>query len=411
MKILFITQWFDPEPGAIRGLPLARYLQSKGHEVQVLTGFPNYPGGKIYEGYRQAFSFREEMEGVPILRVPLYPSHSSSSLGRILNYVSFALSASIIGLPQLGSFDVAYVYHPPPTVGLPGMLYRLFTGTPFVYHIADMWPESVLESGMAGSSQTKRILEKAIHAWCNLVYRKASKITVLSPGFKQLLIERGVPEEKIEIIYNWTEDDLFLPLEPNSALAEKLCIDGEVNIVYAGNMGAFQGLDTVIRAAGKVKHEKRIKISLVGTGQKEAELKQLAKDTGAENVHFVSRRDYREMPQIYALADALIVHLKNLPFFATTIPSKTQVTLACGKPVLMAVAGDAAELVEQADAGIVCAPEDADGLANAMLQFANMDSAERKRLGDNARRYYLEQMSLEKGGESMESLLKKVANL
>src|SRR5215208_2259605 len=137
LRTLFITQWFDPEPGALRGLPLAKWLTGHGHSVEVLTGFPNYPGGKIYEGYRILPLQRQQMDGVPITRVPLFPSHDSTIAGRLANYGSFALSAATIGLAATHRADVAFIYHPPPTVGLPAVLLKAIKGVPFVYHIAD----------------------------------------------------------------------------------------------------------------------------------------------------------------------------------------------------------------------------------------------------------------------------------
>jgi glycosyltransferase involved in cell wall biosynthesis len=409
LRTLFVTQWFDPEPGAIRGLPLAVWLQARGVEVQVLTGFPNYPGGKVYPGYRIALWTRETMEGVPVLRVALYPSHDMSALHRVANYASFALSSSVLGTLLARQADVGFVYHPPPTVALPGLVLRILRGIPFVYHIADMWPESAIESGMFGQGRVRHIGERAIHAWCNLVYRHAAAITVLSPGFKQLLIERGVPAEKVHVIYNWCDEDLFRPRPRNAALAAELGLAGKFNVIYAGNLGIFQGLETAVRAAAQVRDLPDVQFVFVGTGQREEALKQLAVELGAANVRFIGRRQMDEMPQINDLADVLLVQLRDLPFFAATVPSKTQVSLASGRPVLMAVAGDAARIVREAGAGRVVPPEDAGATANAVRELHAMPAAEREALGESGRRYYLEHMSLAVGGRQMLDLLRTVA--
>ena len=249
MRVVFLTQWFDPEPGAVRGLPLARWLAARGHDVQVLTGVPNYPGGRVYPGYRMRLWQREVMDGVPVLRVPLYPSHDPSARGRVANYTSFALSAATLGAALVGRGDVAYVYHPPATVGLPAIVLKALRGIPFVYHIADMWPESVVDSGMLGNGALRRGVERLLSRWCHAVYRHSSTITVLSPGFKQLLVDRGVPADKIRVIYNWTDEAMFFPHGRDETLARELGLDGHFNIVYAGNLGPFQGLSTVVRAA------------------------------------------------------------------------------------------------------------------------------------------------------------------
>jgi colanic acid biosynthesis glycosyl transferase WcaI len=405
VKILFVTQWFDPEPGAIRGLPLARWLAARGHGVRVLTGVPNYPGGRIYPGYRMRFWQREMMDGIPVLRVPLYPSHDASALGRVANYASFALSAATLGAVLVGEGDVAYVYHPPATVGLPAMMLKALRRMPFVYHIADLWPESVVDSGMLGEGALRSCAERLLAAWCRTIYRSASAISVLSPGFKQLLVDRGVPAEKIHVIYNWTDEAVFGPIRREAALAEALGLSGRFNIVYAGNLGPFQGLETVIRAAVRVRREPRIQVVLAGTGQREEALKTLAGQLGADNVRFLGRREYWDMPKINALADVLLVHLRDLPFFQGTIPSKTQVALASGRPILMAARGDASDIVRDAGAGMICSPEDPDELADAMLKLSQIDSEELDTMGARGRAYYIERMSLEVGGELTEALL------
>lgn len=409
LDTLFITQWFDPEPGALRGLPLARWLSTRGHRVQVLTGFPNYPGGKLYPGYRVRIRQREVMDGIPVLRVPLYPSHDTTVSGRLANYGSFALSAATIGLSHVGRADVGFVYHPPPTVALPALLLRALRNVPFVYHIADMWPESVVESGALGNGHLRRAVGALLHGWCNFVYRQAAAITVLSQGFKDLLVERGVPAEKIHVIYNWADEDVFTPGRRDEGLGSELGLAGRFNVIYAGNLGVFQGLETVVRAALLVRHVPEIQIVFVGTGQQEAALNALARELGASNVRFVGRRQFWEMPKINDWADVLLVHLKNLPFFAKTIPSKTQVSLASGRPVLMAVRGDAAEIVDAAGAGLTCPPENPRLLADAILAFHRMPRNDREQMGANGRAYYLDRMSLARGGMQMDQLLRCVA--
>jgi glycosyltransferase involved in cell wall biosynthesis len=408
MRTIFLTQWFDPEPGASRGLPLARWLADHGHDVQVLTGVPNYPGGHVYPGYRMRLWQREVMDGVPVLRMPLYPSHDTSAVGRVTNYTTFSLSAATLGTALVGPGDVAYVYHPPATVGLPAMMLKTLRGMPFVYHIADMWPESVVESGMLDSAAARRIVRGLLSVWCRAIYRQARAITVLSPGFKRLLVERGVPGDKIHVIYNWTDEAMFRPVPRDEALARELGLAGRFNIVYAGNLGPLQGLDAVIRAAARVRAVRWIQIVIVGVGQQEHELRALAQSLGADNVLFVGRRPYQEMPRICALADVHLVHLRDLPFFRATIPSKTQVALACARPVLMAVNGDAADIIRKAEAGMTCPPEDEARLADAMVTLAETASDELEAMGQRGRTFYLDEMSLDIGGRHMDSLLREV---
>lgn len=236
MRILFISHGFQPEPNVFVGLPFAKELVRRGHAVEVLTDFPNYPGGKIYPGYKMRPLMRETMEGIPVIRVPLYPSHDESPFKRMLCYTSFALSASTIGTWAVRPADVAYVVQGPITVGLPACILKLLKGIPFVFHIHDLWPDSLLSTGMFNN----KLVLKLVDGWCNFVYQRAAKIVTITPGMKQRLIERGVSEDKIEVIYNWCDDSLICRAEPNEELAKTLGMSGRFNIVFAGNMGKAQ---------------------------------------------------------------------------------------------------------------------------------------------------------------------------
>ncbi len=281
MRVTFLTQWFEPEPGNVRGLPLARWLIGRGYDVQVLTGVPNYPSGRIYPGYRIRPWQREVIDDVPVLRVPLYPSHDGSSVRRIANYASFALSAATIGAGLIGKTDAVYVYHPPATIGLPAVVLKTLRRVPCILHLADLWPEAVVESGMLpGGAVIRRGIEGGISGWCRFLYRFANAITVISPGFRRRLIERGVPPDKIHVIYNWADEAVFQPRSFDAALANELGFAGRFNVVFAGNLGVFQGLEAVIRGAERVKHIPAIQVVLAGGGQKEAELRRFASQLG-----------------------------------------------------------------------------------------------------------------------------------
>jgi glycosyltransferase involved in cell wall biosynthesis len=219
-------------------------------------------------------------------------------------------------------------------------------------------------------------------------------------------VERGVPAEKVHVIYNWCDEELFRPRPRDERLAAALGSAGRFNVVYAGNLGMFQGVETMVRAARLVVDEPDIQVVFVGTGQEEERAKALAREIGATNVRFLSRRPMEEMPAINDLADVLLVHLIDRPVFRTTVPSKTQVSLASGRAVLMAVHGDAADVVEDAGAGLVCAPEDPEAMAAAIRTFHAMDRDRREALGASGRAYYLRHMSLAVGGAATDALLR-----
>jgi len=290
------------------------------------------------------------------------------------------------------------------------MALKALRGTPFVFHIADLWPESVMDSGMVpGGRAMRRAVESGISTWCRLVYSQASAITVLSSGFRRRLIERGVPEEKVHVVYNWTDEEAFQPRERDMSLARDLGLAGRFNIVFAGNLGSLQGLDAVIRAA-KLVNDRSIQVVLAGNGQKELELRRLAERLQTTNVRFLGGCGHFEMSRICALADVLLVHLRDLPFLATTIPGKTQAALASGRPILMAARGDAADLVIRAGAGITCAPENEASLAEAMTELSRMPAEALEAMGARGRKFYLDEMSLNVAGDQMDHLFKAVVD-
>jgi len=403
MKILLLTQWFDPEPH-FKGLLFAKALQARGHSVQVLTGFPNYPGGKVYPGYKIRLWQREVMEGVPVLRVALYPSHSRSAIGRAMNYISFALSASILGTLLARKADVAYVYHPPITIGLPAICLKYLRRIPFVYDIQDLWPDTLTATGMVRSSRVLKLLGW----WCRRVYRASNRIAVLSPGFKKRLRERGVPEGKISVIYNWSHPVAKAP--SNNTLERQ--VQGKFVILFAGNMGAAQGLDTVLDAAKLVGIKyPAVCFALAGSGVDDERLRQRVKSEGIENVIFLGRWPPKAMGTLYTRADALLVHLRDEPLFEITIPSKTQTYLAAGKPILIGGRGDALDLVRAAQAGIVFAPGHAAAMAEAVDTLLAMSQSERERMGCAGQAYYDTYLSLAAGVRAFEEEFARAAGV
>lgn len=404
MRILMLTQWFEPEP-TFKGLPFAKELVRRGHDVEVLTGFPNYPGGKLYDGYKVLLLQREYLDGIPVLRVPLYPSHDSSPLRRIANYISFALSAAVMGTLLVKPADIMYVYHPPASVGFAASVISLFRRIPFVYDIQDLWPDTLAATGMLNNSRVLWLVGLV----CKFIYRQAAKIVVLSPGFKALLISRGVPANKIELIYNWS-DETSVQREEAAARADELLGEtGKFNIVFAGGMGKAQALDAVLDAAEIVgSNRPEVQFVFVGGGIDVVRLKQRTADMGLTNVLFLPRMPMQEIGTILTRADVLLVHLKDDHLFKITIPSKTQAYMAAGRPILMAVRGDAADLVEKAGAGLTCIPENAQSIAGAVEQFCHMSRQELDDMGDRGLRFYETELSLAAGARRFEIVFKSI---
>lgn len=404
MRVIVLSQWYPPEPESKIHL-LARDLVARGHEVTSVTGYPNYPTGKIYPGFKMRWRQWEVRDGVRVLRLPLYPSHDRSGARRALNYASFAASGCLLGPLLAGPADVMWVYHPPLTIGLPAWLLSLTRRIPFVYEVQDMWPETLSATGMFSSDRAAKLLA----ALARFIYRRATAITVSSPGFKRNLVEKGVPAEKVHVISNWADEETFSPVAPDLALAEVHGLAGKFNVVFAGNMGAAQGLDNLLEAAAKLRDLPAVQFVLIGDGVDVGRLKLEVQQKLLTNVRFIDRQPATRMPYFFALADALLVHLRRDPLFEITIPSKTIAYLACERPIVIVAEGDAAAVVRQAGAGVTCRPEDPAALADVVRTMFGMGLEERRRMGQAGRQAYLRNYTRRNLMDRYEALLSSVA--
>lgn len=382
MRILYLTQWFDPEP-AFKGAQFARALADRGHEVEVATGFPNYPGGKLYPGFRILPYRRETIAGLTVHRLALYPSHDRSSLGRIANYLSFFLSALLFGLWRGGRYDAVYIYHPPLTPALAAAFFCRWHNTPFVVEIQDLWPDSVAASGM-GNARIVAILDRL----CRFVYARADRIIAQSRGMQARLESRGVEAEKLSTIFNWATYSDAAQVPVPEAVAEAFA--GRINIVYGGNLGQAQNLDTVVRAAIRAQAEvPAIRLHLIGDGVERDQLAALvAHESAADAVRLLPPVPRDAMDRIFDAADILVLHLNDDPLYDITIPSKTQHYLACGKPIVAGIGGDAAAILRASRAASISAPEDVAAMAASMVRIAHMRPEERTAMGQRGLSHY-----------------------
>ncbi|OYU11110.1 MAG: glycosyltransferase WbuB [Comamonadaceae bacterium PBBC1] len=390
-RVLLLTQWFDPEP-TFKGLVFARELVRQGFDVEVVTGFPNYPGGRVYAGYKIKLIQRECIDGVQITRLPLYPNHDQSAIKRVLNYASFAASALVYGLFMAKRADVMYAYHPPLTVGVAASLIRWLRGIPLVYDIQDMWPDTLRATGMLNNHRALALVGRV----CGWVYKRVDQLVVLSPGFKRLLVQRGVPESKIEVIYNWADESALMS-QMGTVPAAFPAAD-RFRVVFAGNMGKAQALDAVLDAAAILQRRgSQASFVMLGGGVEVSRLKTHALEMKLGNVVFLPPVPMSEVGSVLAAADVLLVHLRKDPLFEITIPSKTQAYMAVGKPLLMAVNGDAADLVSHAGCGLTAESENPQALADAVDALAAMPDNNLKTMGENASRYYRDALGLKVG--------------
>ncbi len=400
LRVLYITQWFEPEP-AFKGAAFAAALAARGMRVQVLTGFPNYPGGRLYPGYRVLPIKRDTWAGLPIDRVALWPSHDRSSIGRMANYVSFFFSVLIYCLVHVGRYDVVYVYHPPITPALAALFAGRLHKVPVVLDVQDLWPDSVAASGM-GHPIIARLL-----GWvCRKVHAGVAHIVCQSEGIARALVERGVPETRLRTIYNWSN---YAPAEPSKLpstnSSDRILKPDRINVVYGGNLGSAQQVECLVEAVRRARERvPELQLHVFGNGIDQSRVVDAALTSGGGAlVH--GRIGREDMDRIFERADIVALHLRDDPLFAITIPSKLQHYLSVGKPIVAGLTGEAARLLEQSGAAAVAAPGDIDDLADKLVGLALMDSAQRAEIGEAGKAFYRERLSFTQAITQTEKLL------
>jgi len=384
-RILILSIYHDPEP-IPKTAELARELQRRGHDVTVVTAFPHYPSGRLYPGYRLALWRWERRDGVRVLRTFIYPYHGRRSYLRMLNYLSWMLS-SLQAAWLTPRCDVLYVWHPPLTVGVSAWVISRLKRVPFVYDVQDLWPESALASGLMRPGA----LVNMLYRLADWVYRRAPRILVVSDAAANHLRERGVDPSKIAVAHHWVETEPFARPSTRDVRAE-FGWGGRFTVMFAGNLGMVQGLETVIDAAALLRDDpaaREVHFVLVGDGADRPRLEKLVTDRALPNVTFAGRHPVDEMPAFMRAADALLVHLRPSEIADHAIPTKILSYMAAARPVICATGGAAADLVRAAGAGCVTAPGDPRALADAVLDLARRPPPARERLGSNGREYLL----------------------
>lgn len=404
MRILIITQWFDPEPNNMKALVFAKKLQDLGNDVEVITGFPNYPIGKIYEGYKLKLHKKQIMDGVTVHRVYLYPSHDRNKWKRMANYFSFGWSAKFFSRFFLkGKFDIVYVYHPPVTSTTAAFSIARRKKAKVVLDVNDLWPDSIASTGMMSNKKLLGIIDK----WCKKTYKKAAAINVLSKGIKVLLEERGVPDYKISTIPVWCNEALLTESRHEEFYQANRCHE-KFTVLYAGAMGEAQGLNVLIDVAERLKETAGLQILLVGTGTCAEGLKATIEEKGLENIAVLPSVPSEQVCSVLNCADVLFVHLKKDELFSVTVPSKIPLYMASKKPIIAGLEGDAAKIIEDSKGGIVCESGNVDELVSAFLKVYGMTVQERKEMAERGYQYYQEHLSFESGVRAFNDLFGEV---
>ena len=408
LRIVFITQWYDPESGsAVTPGIQARALAALGHHVEVLTGWPHYPSGTLVPDFRRRPYTREMHGDIAVHRVPEYPSHDSSAVSRMATYLSFAMTAATVAPALFKSADVALVHSTPATAAIPAMVLRRTRGVPYVVHIQDLWPETVLASGFARQAGT--LMRSGLDRFCDATYRSADSIAVTSPGMATSIQARGVPPEKLSFAPNWADESVFDVRPRKAELAAALGLPPDAFVVmYAGNVGHIQGLDILVRAAALLRDRPDIHFAIVGRGIAREELRAQVSAEGLDRLHFVDPQPFATMGDVLALGDAQLISFTDRRLFELTLPSKLQATLASGRPILGAVKGDAAGVIRAAKAGLVVEPGDAQGLAQHILTLAESPGMASE-MSQAGRAAYVADFSEAASVARLDSLLRRAA--
>jgi glycosyltransferase involved in cell wall biosynthesis len=408
LRVAYVSQWFPPEP-AHAPIWIAEALRRQGLSINVLTGVPNFPTGKVEEGFSPWRRTSEMRNGFTTQRVPLYPSHDRSAFGRVVNYASFALSSAIVGAPLLRSADVALVYSSPATAAAAAMLANIKSGTPYVLLIQDLWPDSIFATGFLTSRRARRLTEMSLTWFTEQAYRRAAHVAVISPGMRDLLIHRGVPSDKVSVVYNWVDEKIMHPSEPDLDLRTRLGLTDEFVLMYGGNHGAAQALDVAIHAMGELRDLQDAHLVLVGDGIDKPRLRSLAEKLDLRSVHFLDRVASDRMPALMAAADMQLVSLADQDLFRITLPGKVQTILACGQPVLACAPGDAARVVQEAGAGLTAPPGDPSALACVIREAHSMPREQLRTMGRSGLHYYGATLSEAINARALADLLRRAA--
>ena len=346
MKILYVSQYFPPEMGApaARAVELSRRWAAAGHEVTVLTGFPNHPTGVVPPAYRSKLRrlvMREQVDGVNVVRTWLLPFPNRKSYERMLNYSSFCVSSALAGL-FLSKPDVIIATSPQLLVALSGWWLAFAKRVPFIFEVRDLWPESLSAVGMGNPDS---LLHRALGKIAGFLYRRCDRIVVVTHAFKTHLIAHWqTPPEKISVVENGVETDLFCPGEPEPGLRAELGAENKFVVSYIGTMGMAHGLGTLVEAAARLQtSHPHILFLLVGEGAEKEHILADAKSRGLTNLRFVDQQARERIPAYLRLSGACLVLLKKTDLFKTVIPTKMLEFMSCGRPVILGVDGQARE--------------------------------------------------------------------
>lgn len=390
MKLLMLSQYFWPEDFRINAI--VRSFVARGLEVDVLTAKPNYPGGKVFDGYRAGGCSREEWAGAKVSRIPIILRGTAGGLRLAANYLSFIVSGLLFGpwLLRGAKVDAILVYAPSPLLQtIPALLLGWLKKCPVILWVQDLWPESLEATGHVRSP----IILRFVEGWVRFIYRHTDLILVPSRAF-ETPVSVLAPGKKIVYCPNSVEEVFLRPADATSP--DLPVLNSGFTVLFAGNVGTAQAMEVIVGAAELLRSHTDIHFVVVGMGSRWEWLQQQCGLRGLTNIHLPGRFPMEAMPGMMSKASTLLVTLTDQPIFAMTVPAKIQAYMAAGRPIIACLNGEGARLVSEADAGIAVPAGDSQGLAEAVLQLFEMPLERRDRFGENGRRYFLDHFDHDK---------------
>lgn len=404
LKILVVTQYFWPENMRINNM--VDGFITKGHEVTVLTGVPNYPEGQVFSNYRENPEQFSSYGGARIIRVPML-ARGRRSITLILNYFSFFASASVVGAYKLRreEFDSVFVYAVSPIMSaIPALVIGWLKKAPVFIWVLDLWPETLGAVGVVKSKTLLSLVGRLV-SW---IYNRADYLLLQSQAFDESVKKyctRSISKDRLVYFPSWAEDDFSGKDGSSSDLLER--DDSLFTIVFAGNLGEAQDFPAILDAVQAIRHELPVRWVIVGDGRVSEWLGKRVTELGLTNVLLLGRHPLEKMPALFSAADALLVSLKTNEVFEKTIPGKVQAYLASGKPVIAMIDGEAARVVTESGAGMACGSGDAHGLAQIVRSMSQLAPEERQQMGKAGRQFYLEHFSKVKLFDRLEELFRQ----
>lgn len=387
MKILLINQVFvsPEEPGHTRHFEMGQYLKARGHELIIVASDLNYQTGQRTVERRGLYT-EQVFDGIRVLRSYMYPAIHRSYFWRVIAFFSFMFS-SIWTAMRVKDVDLVLGTTPPIFQAVSALVVASLRGKPFLLEVRDLWPEFGISMGVL-----KNPLIIALSRWLeNFLYKHANHILVNSPAYREYMLTKGVPDNKVTYIAYGTDVDMFNPSIDGSSIRKELKVEDKFVVLYAGALGQANDIDTLLRAAERLKKEERIRFVLFGDGKERAHLETEAKNKNLTNVIFAGTRPKKDMPLIVASADACLAILQDIPAFRTTYPNKVFDYMAAGRASVIVIDGITRELIEASQGGVYVHPADDVMLAQKILELSQ-NPAQVKAMGASAREYLVKNL-------------------